>query len=1133
MTGGRYTVNQSTKARAFLALPASVVIAWMATLSAFLVGCLGSPTDGTDPLNGEPPPEDPPPIVSSCQDKDGDGFGTGCGNGADCNEEDPTITNQCYGCAGSTTGCPCATEGKKVPCGQAALDAQGTPSCWFGEKTCTGGVWSACLPTSTPGGLRPMDLSTGSTACPNNPCDPACQHFPDTPDPSLSNPDAGLVATEAGLSISPTEIDAGAPTTCANQTAQAQPVPLDMYIMLDKSGSMSWGGRWTAVKSALTTFVNDSSSAGVTVALDYFPGSPECEISTYSTPSVNWTLLPGGASAIVNSLNSTYPDGYTPTRPALLGAGDAARARATAYPSHKVVIVLATDGEPNVCESTLAATAAAAAAAYNGTPSVPVYVIGIGNVSNLNTIAAAGMPGQTAFITTGGDASSFLTAMRAIRNQALGCDYTLPVPPTGNIAPESTEVSYKLGTTGTPTSVPLKNTAADCGSGNGFYYDNAAHPTKLTLCPATCNTVKSNVNYNVDLTFKCSASCGSSSNAVTPIPLDMMVMVDKSGSMSWDSPTRWSAVTSALKTFVDSPSSSGVTMALDYFPQSPECSPSTYSTPSVAWTLLPGGATAIKNSLNTTSPDGGTPTRPALQGAIDYARVRAMAYPDHKVVVVLATDGEPNNCSSTVQTVADVASLGYVGGSISTATVTSVSETYENVTSTGTSCNVQGQDDVVRGPYNIGFPFSFYGQTYNQFWVDTNGYISLVDPNGSHWSNAGIPISASPNGIIAAFWDDLVVGGNIYYQMLGTSPNRHLVVQWTSARRIGYTGNINFEIVLWENGNISLRYGAKSGNGSDGQSATVGVENAGGTVGHQYSMNAGLLGDNTTLRYTFSAQTYPSIVTYVIGVGYAGALDQIAAAGGSGQAYIVTGGNAAEFLAAMNAIRNSSLGCAYAIPPSSLGTVNPNQLTVRYTPGTGTPVDFPLRPGPANCGSLQGFYYDDPVNPTTVTLCPASCAMVSSDPQAQLSIFYDCLGAYVLGTFVRDYAAGNLCPPGKSHVWGNWSWQAQTPSNSSIDFRVAVADSITGLATAPEYPLRFTNPPGPASLVNTNIGARAGTPDTQSGAAKVDTTLALENLNRKSQYLRVKAILRGGPPNYTESPLLQHWDQQITCEDSE
>ncbi len=65
---------------------------------------------------------------------------------------------------------------------------------------------------------------------------------------------------------------------CAGELIEAQRIPLDMYVMLDVSGSMlapTAGDanvtKWQAVSTALTGFVSDDASAGIGVGLQVFP----------------------------------------------------------------------------------------------------------------------------------------------------------------------------------------------------------------------------------------------------------------------------------------------------------------------------------------------------------------------------------------------------------------------------------------------------------------------------------------------------------------------------------------------------------------------------------------------------------------------------------------------------------------------------------------------------------------------------------------------------------------------------------------------------------------------------------------------------------------------------------------------
>ncbi len=72
------------------------------------------------------------------------------------------------------------------------------------------------------------------------------------------------------------------------------------------------------------------------------------------------------------------------------------------------------------------------------------------------------------------------------------------------------------------------------------------------------------------------------------------------------------------------------------------CAEQDYETPAVGIAPLPGIADAVASSLASHSPQGATPTPAALEGAIDGARKYAAANPEHTVVAVLATDGQPN-----------------------------------------------------------------------------------------------------------------------------------------------------------------------------------------------------------------------------------------------------------------------------------------------------------------------------------------------------------------------------------------------------------------------------------------------------------------------------------------------------------
>jgi len=139
------------------------------------------------------------------------------------------------------------------------------------------------------------------------------------------------------------------------------------------------------------------------------------------------------------------------------------------------------------------------------------------------------------------------------------------------------------------------------------------------------------------------------------------------------------------------------------------------------------------------------------------------------------------------------------GGSATlTATLTSVSP-----------INVTLSDDQFTGIINIGFPFTFYGNTYTQCLISSNNYVSfdLTNAGGySPWAIPGpVPDAGNPLNTTMGPWQDINpgVGGTVRYALVGTSPNQIFVVEYCDVPMFSCT-NLNFssQIQLHENGNV-------------------------------------------------------------------------------------------------------------------------------------------------------------------------------------------------------------------------------------------------------------------------------------------------------------------------------------------
>jgi hypothetical protein len=136
--------------------------------------------------------------------------------------------------------------------------------------------------------------------------------------------------------------------------------------------------------------------------------------------------------------------------------------------------------------------------------------------------------------------------------------------------------------------------------------------------------------------------------------LDMYMMVDDSGSMiPW-----WLPSIEAINMFFKDPNSAGIGVGVQFFGSA--CDPASYATPRVPIAPLPENITTLEQAFPPI-PTEETATLPALQGAIMHARSWATQHPDAQVIVLLVTDGLPEECNSTVENVTEVAREGYEG----------------------------------------------------------------------------------------------------------------------------------------------------------------------------------------------------------------------------------------------------------------------------------------------------------------------------------------------------------------------------------------------------------------------------------------------------------------------------------------
>ncbi len=314
-------------------------------------------------------------------------------------------------------------------------------------------------------------------------------------------------------------VGAGGPEECAGEAMVAERIPLMMYITFDKSGSMDSDNKWTNATNALKSFFADPAAADLLVALRFFPHNScdenACNVGACATPDVPvGSLTPDAApadtqeAALVQAINLVDPSGATPISAALQGALQFGTNYVAMNPDHKAIAVLVTDGEPNGCQEDIAAIANIAAGGV--ADGIISYTIGLAgsNEGDLQTIATAG--GGSSFVVGNGNTQAeLLAALEQIQGEQLACEFGIPTPSNGQpLDPTLVNVGFTPGGSMDETILGNVGSAADCGAGANWYYDNPANPTQIILCPAACDTAKADDTGTIKVTVGCTTIPG-------------------------------------------------------------------------------------------------------------------------------------------------------------------------------------------------------------------------------------------------------------------------------------------------------------------------------------------------------------------------------------------------------------------------------------------------------------------------------------------------------------------------------------------------------------------------------------------------------------------------------------------------
>jgi len=318
-----------------------------------------------------------------------------------------------------------------------------------------------------------------------------------------------------GMGIS---FDSGGEVMCGFQTFDLARKPVEIFLVLDRSGSMqddadgnsasppAHPSKWSQLIPALSTAIAQADPS-IAWGMKTFPeDGDDCTAGTVTT-KVDVPIAPMNGAALSQAVASPTltPNGNgTPTGAAIGVAVDYLKSLGD---SNRKYILLATDGEPSCSgaagaldkNSSQARTDAVAAVTAAASAGFHTFVLGVAttkanDVSTLNMLATSGLepqqdfrPGATRFYLAS-DQAQLVTALEAIVNPiASSCVFPLSTPP-----PDPENIAVKVNSVKSPQ---------DTSHTAGWDYTDAAY-TGVQVYGSWCDTIRSACNQ-VEIIYGC------------------------------------------------------------------------------------------------------------------------------------------------------------------------------------------------------------------------------------------------------------------------------------------------------------------------------------------------------------------------------------------------------------------------------------------------------------------------------------------------------------------------------------------------------------------------------------------------------------------------------------------------------
>jgi hypothetical protein len=154
----------------------------------------------------------------------------------------------------------------------------------------------------------------------------------------------------------------------------------------------------------------------------------------------------------------------------------------------------------------LAAAVTAAEYQFRAAPPIRTTVIGIGpGLNELEAVAAAAGTQRAHLIDTSGPAVA-AAIQTALDSAARPCEYGHPVNVPGGIDPVRVKLQWRAGPNGASAPLTYAGSATGCGNTPAWFTDNPSSPSRVSLCPATCEQVAGTPGNEVWYFFDCGSA---------------------------------------------------------------------------------------------------------------------------------------------------------------------------------------------------------------------------------------------------------------------------------------------------------------------------------------------------------------------------------------------------------------------------------------------------------------------------------------------------------------------------------------------------------------------------------------------------------------------------------------------------